>query len=153
MQEIEFFTNEELRKMLNEIFQNVNENYKLRWFYEFAVEKLKREWGNQVKKEIEKTDKFYGIDIIEDACSELKKARFAISEIINEYETPCPCKISPQKAVDYGKAKEKYKDDPSYYYSWKYCSEYEKLMWLANIILDYTYLANERLENILEKDN
>lgn len=43
MQEIEFFTNEELRKMLNEIFQNVNENYKLRWFYEFAVEKLKRE--------------------------------------------------------------------------------------------------------------
>lgn len=43
MQEIEFFTNEELREMLNEIFQNVNENYKLRWFYEFAVEKLKRE--------------------------------------------------------------------------------------------------------------
>ena len=38
-----------------------------------------------MKKEIEKTDKFYGIDIIEDACSELKKARFAISEIINEY--------------------------------------------------------------------
>ena len=43
MQEIEFFTNEELRKMLNEIFQNVNENYKLKWFYEEAVEKLKRE--------------------------------------------------------------------------------------------------------------
>ena len=43
MQEIEFFTNEELRKMLNEIFQNVNENNKLRWFYELAVEKLKRE--------------------------------------------------------------------------------------------------------------
>ena len=37
----QFFTNEELRKMLNEIFQNVNENYKLRWFYELSVEKLK----------------------------------------------------------------------------------------------------------------
>lgn len=41
--DVKFFTNEELRKMLNEIFQNVNENYKLRWFYELAVEKLKRE--------------------------------------------------------------------------------------------------------------
>ena len=41
--DVQFFTNEELRKMLNEIFQNVNENYKLRWFYELAVEKLKRE--------------------------------------------------------------------------------------------------------------
>ena len=39
--DVQFFTNEELRKMLNEIFQNVNENYKLRWFYELAVEKLK----------------------------------------------------------------------------------------------------------------
>jgi hypothetical protein len=38
--DVQFFTNEELRKMLNEIFQNVNENYKLRWFYELAVEKL-----------------------------------------------------------------------------------------------------------------
>ena len=41
--DVKFFTNEELRKMLNEIFQNVNENYKLRWFYGFDVEKLKRE--------------------------------------------------------------------------------------------------------------
>ena len=39
--DVQFFTNEEFRKMLNEIFQNVNENYKLRWFYELAVEKLK----------------------------------------------------------------------------------------------------------------
>ena len=38
--DVQFFTNEELRKMLNEIFENVNENYKLRWFYELAVEKL-----------------------------------------------------------------------------------------------------------------
>lgn len=38
--DVQFFTNEELRKMLNEIFENVNENYKLRWFYEMAVEKL-----------------------------------------------------------------------------------------------------------------
>ena len=39
--DVQFFTNEELRKMLSEIFQNVNENYKLRWFYDLAVEKLK----------------------------------------------------------------------------------------------------------------
>lgn len=38
---VQFFSNEELRKKLNEIFENVNENYKLRWFYDFAVEKLK----------------------------------------------------------------------------------------------------------------
>lgn len=38
---VQFFTNEELREMLNEIFENVNENYKLKWFYELAVEKLK----------------------------------------------------------------------------------------------------------------
>ena len=39
---VSYMTHEELRKMLNEIFQNVNENYKLRWFYELAVEKLKK---------------------------------------------------------------------------------------------------------------
>lgn len=39
---VQFITNEEIRKKLNEIFQNVNENYKLRWFYELAVEKLKK---------------------------------------------------------------------------------------------------------------
>ena len=38
---VDFLSNEEIRKKLNEIFQNVNENYKLRWFYELAVEKLK----------------------------------------------------------------------------------------------------------------
>ena len=38
---VQFVPNEELRKMLNEIFQNVDENYKLRWFYELAVQKLK----------------------------------------------------------------------------------------------------------------
>ena len=94
------------------------------------------------------------MDEIHDACNELRKARFAVSEIINEFDVSY--ELSPYKAVAYGSAvdaSEKYKDDPSYYYSWKYCNEYEKLMWLVNIILDYTYLANERLENILEKDN
>ena len=94
------------------------------------------------------------MDEIHDACNELRKARFAVSEIINEFDVSY--ELSPYKAAAYGSSvdsSEKYKDDPSYYYSWKYCSEYEKLMWLANIILDYTYLANERLENILEKDN
>ena len=38
---VDFLSNEEIRKKLNEIFQNVNENYKLRWLYELAVEKLK----------------------------------------------------------------------------------------------------------------
>lgn len=34
-------TNEEYRKEINMIFENMNENYKLRWFYIFISEKIK----------------------------------------------------------------------------------------------------------------
>lgn len=34
-------TNDEYRKALQEIFENVHENYKLKWFYRFIVEKLR----------------------------------------------------------------------------------------------------------------
>ena len=34
-------TNEEYREELNRIFLNINENYKLRWFYRFITEKLR----------------------------------------------------------------------------------------------------------------
>lgn len=118
--------------------------------YSSNIVKIKEE--KQMKKEKQNTNEF--LDNIEEVYIELQKARFAVSEIINEFDVSY--ELSPYKAAAYGSsvdASEKYKDDPSYYYSWKYCSEYEKLMWLANIILDYTYLANERLENILEKDN
>ena len=33
-------TNEEYREKLNEIFSNINENYKLRWLYNFVVVKI-----------------------------------------------------------------------------------------------------------------
>lgn len=39
---VEFVTNTEYRKKLNEIFLSIDENYKLKWFYELAVEKTKR---------------------------------------------------------------------------------------------------------------
>lgn len=35
-----FMTNEEYRKEINEIFENINENYKLKWFYNFIVKKI-----------------------------------------------------------------------------------------------------------------
>ena len=34
-------TNEEYREELNKIFSDIHENYKLRWFYRFTIEKLK----------------------------------------------------------------------------------------------------------------
>lgn len=34
-------TNEEYRVELQKIFENIHENYKLRWFYRFIVAKLK----------------------------------------------------------------------------------------------------------------
>ena len=34
-------TNEEYREALKSIFDNIHENYKLRWFYRFIMEKLK----------------------------------------------------------------------------------------------------------------
>lgn len=34
-------TNEEYREELRIIFEGVNENYKLRWFYRFIIEKLR----------------------------------------------------------------------------------------------------------------
>ncbi len=34
-------TNEEYREELRKMFDNINENYKLRWFYRFVVEKIK----------------------------------------------------------------------------------------------------------------
>lgn len=34
-------TNEEYREELRNIFENIHENYKLRWFYRFIVTKLK----------------------------------------------------------------------------------------------------------------
>ena len=34
-------TNEEYREALKDIFEHIHENYKLRWFYRFIVEKLK----------------------------------------------------------------------------------------------------------------
>ena len=34
-------TNEEYREALASIFTNIHENYKLKWFYRFIVEKLK----------------------------------------------------------------------------------------------------------------
>lgn len=33
-------TNEEYREKLAKIFNNINENYKLKWFYNFIVAKL-----------------------------------------------------------------------------------------------------------------
>ena len=33
-------TNEEYRARLQKIFENINENYKLRWFYNFIIAKL-----------------------------------------------------------------------------------------------------------------
>ncbi len=33
-------TNEEYREELGKIFSNINDNYKLRWFYRFIIEKL-----------------------------------------------------------------------------------------------------------------
>lgn len=33
-------TNEEYRIKLKEIFEKINENYKLRWFYNFIVAKI-----------------------------------------------------------------------------------------------------------------
>ena len=34
-------TNEEYREELTKIFENIHENYKLRWFYRFITEKLR----------------------------------------------------------------------------------------------------------------
>ena len=34
-------TNEEYREELKKIFSDIHENYKLRWFYRFIIEKLK----------------------------------------------------------------------------------------------------------------
>lgn len=34
-------TNEEYREELKNIFSDIHENYKLRWFYRFIIEKLK----------------------------------------------------------------------------------------------------------------
>lgn len=34
-------TNEEYRQELAKIFENIHENYKLRWFYIFITEKLR----------------------------------------------------------------------------------------------------------------
>ena len=36
----ERMTNEEYREKLNEIFSDINENYKLCWFYNFVVAKI-----------------------------------------------------------------------------------------------------------------
>ena len=36
----ERMTNDEYREKLNEIFSGINENYKLRWFYNFVVAKI-----------------------------------------------------------------------------------------------------------------
>lgn len=39
--EYTYMTNEEYREELKKIFDNIDENYILRWFYRFIVEKLK----------------------------------------------------------------------------------------------------------------
>lgn len=38
---LEEMTNEEYREELKKIFSDIHENYKLRWFYRFIIEKLK----------------------------------------------------------------------------------------------------------------
>lgn len=35
-----FMTNQQYRDEINKLFERVNENYKLRWFYKFIVKKL-----------------------------------------------------------------------------------------------------------------
>lgn len=35
-----YFTNEEYREKLKDIFDGIEENYKLKWFYEFVTAKL-----------------------------------------------------------------------------------------------------------------
>ena len=105
-----------------------------------------------MEKENKKIGFVFDEDEVEDACGKLQKARFAISEIINEFDSPY--ELSPHKAVAYGSsfdAGEKYKEDPSYYKSWKYYAEYEKLMWLVHIALDYTSFTHEQLTKILDK--
>lgn len=37
----QIMTNEEYREELRILFENIHENYKLRWFYRFIVEKIK----------------------------------------------------------------------------------------------------------------
>lgn len=39
-QESTIISNEEYRKRLNEIFDGMDENYKLRWFYNFITRKI-----------------------------------------------------------------------------------------------------------------
>lgn len=39
--ECDYMTNEEYREELIKIFANIHENYKLRWFYRFVLEKLR----------------------------------------------------------------------------------------------------------------
>jgi hypothetical protein len=39
--EYEVMTNEEYRKEIRNIFDEIQENYKLRWFYIFISEKIK----------------------------------------------------------------------------------------------------------------
>lgn len=39
--ECNYMTNEEYREELIKIFANIHENYKLRWFYRFVLEKLR----------------------------------------------------------------------------------------------------------------
>lgn len=38
---VEMMTNEEYREELAKIFKNIDENYKLRWFYLFVKEKTR----------------------------------------------------------------------------------------------------------------
>lgn len=39
---IQYKTNEQYRSELKQIFDSIDENYKLRWFYVFVTEKIKK---------------------------------------------------------------------------------------------------------------
>ena len=46
--EYPMMSNEEYREKLLDVFKNMNENYKLRWFYIFITEKLKMDKEPQI---------------------------------------------------------------------------------------------------------
>ena len=84
-------------------------------------------------------------DIAEDNLYDMEMAYTALDELLNQYEWAYD--PDARKAIEHSNAVGGSKDEVAQF-SYKYITDYRKIMWLIRIARDYCYSTLERCENI-----
>lgn len=91
-------------------------------------------------------------DMAFEAIVGLEKAHMALGELINGYNWDY--EPTAQKALKYGSSSsgDIVRSDKEAEFSYKYINDYKKIMWLAEVALDYMDSALKNIQNVYEEN-